>query len=162
MATHSSILAWRIPWTEEPGGLQSMGYKSQTRLTWAESDMPERLSTHTKFMLSFTGTFTTSSICCEAVYISKCLQFPPCASLKKKKLTLSNKQELKTKHNNKLAISQKFVISFLFEGAVNELQMDLYLQFPSVSWGLGGRFLQCHHRAVFKTYTLKEPLLKRE
>ena len=25
MATHSSIYAWRIPWTEEPGGLQSMG-----------------------------------------------------------------------------------------------------------------------------------------
>ena len=25
MATHSSILAWRIPWTEEPGGIQSMG-----------------------------------------------------------------------------------------------------------------------------------------
>ena len=25
MATYSSILAWRIPWTEEPGGLQSMG-----------------------------------------------------------------------------------------------------------------------------------------
>ena len=34
MATHSSILAWRIPWTEEPGGLQSMG--SQTvRYKWA-------------------------------------------------------------------------------------------------------------------------------
>ena len=27
MAAHSSILAWRIPWTEEPGGLQSMGPK---------------------------------------------------------------------------------------------------------------------------------------
>ena len=27
MATHSSILAWRIPWTEEPGGLHSMGRK---------------------------------------------------------------------------------------------------------------------------------------
>ena len=27
MATHSSILAWRIPWTEEPGGLQSMGWR---------------------------------------------------------------------------------------------------------------------------------------
>ena len=27
MATHSSILAWRSPWTEEPGGLQSMGSK---------------------------------------------------------------------------------------------------------------------------------------
>ena len=28
MATHSSILAWRIPWTEEPGRLQSMGSKT--------------------------------------------------------------------------------------------------------------------------------------
>ena len=27
MATYSSVLAWRIPWTEEPGGLQSMGHK---------------------------------------------------------------------------------------------------------------------------------------
>ena len=36
MATHSSVLAWRIPWTEEPGGLQSMGGK--------ESDMTERLT----------------------------------------------------------------------------------------------------------------------
>ena len=33
MATHSSILAWRIPWTEEPGGLQSMGSQSQTQLS---------------------------------------------------------------------------------------------------------------------------------
>ena len=30
MVTHSSILAWRIPWTEGPGGLQSMGLQSQT------------------------------------------------------------------------------------------------------------------------------------
>ena len=36
LATHSSILAWRIPWTEEPGGLQSMGPQ--------ESDMTERLT----------------------------------------------------------------------------------------------------------------------
>ena len=35
MANHSSILAWRIPWTEEPGGLQSMGGR--------ESDTTERL-----------------------------------------------------------------------------------------------------------------------
>ena len=34
MATHSSILAWRIPWTEEPGGLQSL----------EESDTTERLT----------------------------------------------------------------------------------------------------------------------
>ena len=34
MATHSSILAWRIPWTEECGRLQSMGMqKSQTQLS---------------------------------------------------------------------------------------------------------------------------------
>ena len=32
MATHSSILAWRIPWMEEPGGLQSMGLHSQRGL----------------------------------------------------------------------------------------------------------------------------------
>ena len=38
IATHSSIFAWRIPWTEEPGRLQSKGCK--------KSDMTERL-THT-------------------------------------------------------------------------------------------------------------------
>ena len=39
IATHSSILAWTVPWTEEPGGLQSMGLqKSQTQPKW--------LSTH--------------------------------------------------------------------------------------------------------------------
>ena len=34
IATHSSILGWRIPWTEEPGGLQSHGVaNSQTKLS---------------------------------------------------------------------------------------------------------------------------------
>ena len=33
MATHSSNLVWSIPWTEEPGGLQSMGSQSQTQLS---------------------------------------------------------------------------------------------------------------------------------
>ena len=33
MATHSSIVSWRIPWTEETGGLQSMGSQSQTQLS---------------------------------------------------------------------------------------------------------------------------------
>ena len=37
MATHSSILGWRIPWTEEPGGLQSIGFCK-------ESDTAERLT----------------------------------------------------------------------------------------------------------------------
>ena len=39
MTTHFSILAWRIPWTEEPGGLQSIVLKSWTRL--------KQLRTHT-------------------------------------------------------------------------------------------------------------------
>ena len=33
LATHSSILAWRIPWTEEPGGLHSMGFQ-ELDTTW--------------------------------------------------------------------------------------------------------------------------------
>ena len=33
MATHSSILAWKIPWTEEPGGLQSMGVIQESDMT---------------------------------------------------------------------------------------------------------------------------------
>ena len=33
MTTHSSILSWRIPWTEEPGGLQFMRSQSQTQLS---------------------------------------------------------------------------------------------------------------------------------
>ena len=33
MATHSSILAWKIQWMEDPGGLQSMGLQSRTRLS---------------------------------------------------------------------------------------------------------------------------------
>ena len=40
MANHSSILAWKIPWTEEPGGL---GYSPWTHKEW---DTTEQLSTH--------------------------------------------------------------------------------------------------------------------
>ena len=40
MVTHSSILAWEIPWTEEPGGLEFIGLQSQTQLN--------RLGTHAR------------------------------------------------------------------------------------------------------------------
>ena len=57
MATHSSILAWRIPWMEDPGGLQSMGSaKSQTWLSdftsWSSSRRPPeaRLKESQKFI----------------------------------------------------------------------------------------------------------------
>ena len=51
MATHSSILAWRIPWMEELGGLQSMGHK--------ESDTTERLHFQT---IVLRGNLNTDSI----------------------------------------------------------------------------------------------------
>ena len=51
MATHSSILAWRIPWTEELGGLQSTGHK--------ELDMTERLHFH---FLSYSDPTTLASL----------------------------------------------------------------------------------------------------
>ena len=38
MATHSSVFAGRIPWTEEPGGLQSMGSQTQTWLKQLSMD----------------------------------------------------------------------------------------------------------------------------
>ena len=44
MATHSSILTWRIPWTEEPGGLQSMGSQrvrhGLATKQWSEDALP--------------------------------------------------------------------------------------------------------------------------
>ena len=45
METHSSILAWEIPWTEEPGGLQSMGSQSKEiarveKIFWSELRIP--------------------------------------------------------------------------------------------------------------------------
>ena len=48
MATHSSILPWRIPWTEEPGGLQFIGSQSQTQL--------KQLSTHAQTFSSISIT----------------------------------------------------------------------------------------------------------
>ena len=50
MATHSSILAWRIPWTEEPGGLESMGLQ-RVGYDWV-----------TKHRTGFNSTWTETSI----------------------------------------------------------------------------------------------------
>ena len=53
MATHSSILAWRIPWTEEPGGLQSMGsQKSQIQLSMQACTFYVYNGYHTKYILN--------------------------------------------------------------------------------------------------------------
>ena len=57
MAPHSSTLAWKIPWTEEPGRLQSVGL--------LESDMTERLHFH--FSLSCIGEGSDSPLQCSCL-----------------------------------------------------------------------------------------------
>ena len=57
MATHSSTLAWQIPWAEEPDGLQSMGS--------LESDTTERLSFH--FSLSCIGEGNDNPLQCSCL-----------------------------------------------------------------------------------------------
>ena len=53
MATHSSVLAWRIPGTGEPGGLPSMGSHSRTRLKRlsSSSSNPTEEGTHENLLL---------------------------------------------------------------------------------------------------------------
>ena len=62
MATHSSVLAWRTPWTEEPGGLQPTGSQSQTRLSdYTHTHTHTHLLTHTHthtHLLTHTHTHT--------------------------------------------------------------------------------------------------------
>ena len=57
MAPHSGTLAWKIPWTEEPGGLQSMG-------RW-ELDTTERLHFH--FSLSCIGEGNGNTLLCSCL-----------------------------------------------------------------------------------------------
>ena len=182
IATHSSILSWRIPWTEESIGLLSVGSQ---RVGHDRSNLAPSLLVQDRLLIEFRclsdvhyrshssvgierevalNSFKSNSelhqlmnknvssrnhhvhMCFSKgfcmvilVVIAKSVAIfyqvtatGSCLSIAFW-VTLTSKQELKTKHNSKLAISQKFVISFLFEGAANELQMDHYLQFPSVS-----------------------------
>ena len=55
LATHSSILAWRIPWTEEPGRLRSIGSQNWTRL--------KQLSMHAQCGKICPGPFVVLSLC---------------------------------------------------------------------------------------------------
>ena len=55
MAPHSSTLAWKIPWTEEPGRLQSVGSLSQTRLsdftfTFHFQTLEKEMATHSSVL----------------------------------------------------------------------------------------------------------------
>ena len=51
MATHSSTLAWKIPWIEEPGGLQSMGSRlSDFPLTFHFHALEKEMATHSSVL----------------------------------------------------------------------------------------------------------------
>ena len=64
MATHSSILAWRIPWVEEPGGLQSIG---SIRVRHYRSDEASKQASEVNNYLKFVGQFSEQ---CEMLYIN--------------------------------------------------------------------------------------------
>ena len=86
MATHSSILAWEVPWTEEPGGLQSMGsQKSQTCLASKQQYKTLLYSTGDSFQCSVVTWMgrkskerggvcvqTADSLCCAVKRIQCC------------------------------------------------------------------------------------------
>ena len=63
MATHSSVLAWRIPWTEEPGGLQSIGSHT-VRHNWGDLACTHKLSKNNVQKL----TCLLNSVFCEATF----------------------------------------------------------------------------------------------
>ena len=78
MATHSSIHAWKMPWTEEPGGLQPMGSLSWTLMSdWAHSQVYHTamfvlaLVTGSKSMCSLVGLFWKSILTCCKVQFSR-------------------------------------------------------------------------------------------
>ena len=84
MAVHSSILIWKIPWTEEPDGLQSMGPHK-------ESDMTEQLSILTLIPLSFIFSYNfkdISSLTAKQLYLQSMLLI--CIVLPKKSVQIGD------------------------------------------------------------------------
>ena len=83
MAIHSSILAWRIPWTEDPGGLQSMG-PQKVGHNWATEH------THTIALQYCVGfCWTTTWIGHKCICVLSLLNLPPALSLPHQVLTSS-------------------------------------------------------------------------
>ena len=66
MATHFSILAWKIPWTEEPGGLQSMGPQRVT----------QDLATEQNHIANYTYNFLNTT-CLSVKLLQTCLTLQP-------------------------------------------------------------------------------------
>ena len=64
MITHSSFLAWRIPWTEEPGGLQSMGLQrvGHNRSDWAQQVFIFKITSVYNIQLSCVQPYISTSV----------------------------------------------------------------------------------------------------
>ena len=74
MATHSSLLAWRIPWTEGPGGLQSMG-SQRVRHDWATNTDDRHNIFQTQTHFSFSN--VCGCVCDEEPLVAQMVKNPP-------------------------------------------------------------------------------------
>ena len=80
MATHSSILAWRIPWTEEPVGLQSMGSQQLDTTEWLSiaSSPLDLMASYNQITTSYTNHWNLFSFCCFQIMYALCLSAVLC------------------------------------------------------------------------------------
>ena len=111
MATHSSVLAWRIPWTEEPGGLQSMGL--------LESDMTEQLHFH--FSLSRIGEGNGNPLQCS------CLENPRDGEAWWAAVYGVAQSQTRLKRLSSSSISSRFALAFLPRRIYVLLYMYIYM-----------------------------------
>ena len=82
MATHSNILAWRIPWTEEPGGLTFLRIaKSQTRLKQLGTYVHTQLEVHQKGSSSFSNNSSRRSVITSLIVYYLSLVWADCCPL---------------------------------------------------------------------------------
>ena len=77
MATHSSILACQIPWTEEPGGLQLMRSQSQTQLNTHTHTSIYDKNEVILYMLVYNLVFSTQQYLMKMFHVNECRLFQP-------------------------------------------------------------------------------------
>ena len=150
MATHSSVLAWRIPGTGEPGGLPSMGLH-RVRHDWSDLAAAAATATHLKYLLyiyKFWQVFDSGRGVCS---------FPVGAIIKSHRWVSLNHRDLFFSYFWRLQVWNQSVggprslrissrISLLASSSILEPQAFLGLWQPASSLGLGLHrviFLQC-------------------
>ena len=119
MATHSSVLAWRIPGTGEPGGLPSMGSHSQTQLKWLSSSSSSTFFSHTNDQKSSHWATENSSKITFKIQMKKATITPP----KKKKNT-----------NESMNIKSKLFSGILHNHITQNLHLELSFSYLIFLW----------------------------